>query len=62
MDKTLVQKEITSQGEVVEVFFDVTLIVNKENKIIIVDNTQEDFYDYLDCGTLTCQRVKIQVC
>ena len=60
--KKLVQKEIASEGEVKEIYFDVTLIVTKENKVMIVDNTQEDVKDYIDCGTLTSQKVKIQVC
>jgi len=62
MMKKLVQKEIASEGEVKEIYFDVTLIVTKENKVMIVDNTQENVNDYIDCGTLTSQKVKIQVC
>lgn len=62
MDNKLVQKEITSNREVTEIYFDVTLIVNKENEITVIDNTQYDWHDFIDCSTLTCQQVKIQVC
>lgn len=58
----LVQKEITSKGEVEEIYFDVTLIVDKQNGLRVIDNTQEDWHDFIDCDTLTCQKVKIQVC
>ena len=54
-------KVVSNDENVEEIYFDLTLIVDKQNGLTVIDNTQEDFYDYLDCGTLTCQQVKIRV-
>jgi hypothetical protein len=54
-------KIVTSQVEVENIFFDLTLIVNVDNQIIVVDNTKVDYKDFIDCSTLATKFVKIQV-
>jgi len=52
---------ISNDKEIKDVYFDLTLIVDKQNGLTVIDNTKKDFHDYLDCDTLTCQQVKIKV-
>ena len=54
-------KVVSNDEDVKEIYFDLTLIVDKQNGLTVIDNTVKDFYDYLDCDTLTCQQVKIRV-
>ena len=52
---------VSNNKNVKEIYFDLTLIVDKQNGLTVIDNTQKNFHDYLDCDTLTCQQVKIRV-
>lgn len=52
---------IEKDGQVVEVYFDLTIIIDKSNKVITVDNSQNDWKDFVDCDTLVTHRVKINV-
>ena len=61
--KTEVKPKVVSfQNDCTEIYFDVTLIVDKNNNMTIIDNSQNDYHDYIDSNTLTFQQVKIQVC
>jgi len=48
----------TENGEV-DVYFDLTLVVNKNNELFVVDNSQHDWKDCVDCSTLTVEHIKI---
>lgn len=52
----------TEEGEqLVEVYFDVTLIVQQDNTIKTVDNSVEDYHDFVDCNTLCIHKTKIPI-
>ena len=61
--KTVVPVTRTSaDGEEVEtIFFDLTVMIDKKNEARIIDNSQEDHKDYIDCDTLTVKEVKIEI-
>ena len=50
----------TEEGEVLDVYFDITLVVSKSNEIVVVDNNQSDWRDIVDCNTLTIKKVIIR--
>jgi hypothetical protein len=52
---------IAHELQVQEIFFDLTLIVNKQNEITVVDNSIEDYKDFLDCNTLIMKKVKVEI-
>ena len=54
-------KIVTYVQEVEDIFFDLTLIVNSDNQVIVVDNTKVDYKDFIDTSTLTTKAVKIHV-
>lgn len=41
------------------VFFDVTLIVDKQNKLIVVDNAINDWRDFTDANTILIKEIKL---
>tara|TARA_R110001606_G_scaffold118013_2_gene248136 strand:+ start:1072 stop:1293 length:222 start_codon:yes stop_codon:yes gene_type:complete len=55
-------KVVSYAQDVTEIYFDLTLIVSNDNKITVVDNNQDDYHNWLNSSTLTCQQVKIQIC
>lgn len=61
--KTEVKPKVVSfQNECTEIYFDVTLIVDQDNNMKIIDNTKSSYHDFLDCNTLAFKKVKVQVC
>tara|TARA_B100000768_G_C11211470_1_gene346211 strand:+ start:266 stop:487 length:222 start_codon:yes stop_codon:yes gene_type:complete len=61
--KTEVKPKVASYAEdVTEIYFDLTLIVDTKNNVTVIDNSKNDYHDWIDCNTLTYQQVKIQVC
>jgi len=48
-------------GLIVDIFFDITVIVDKQNNASIVDNKQHDWKDVVDCNTLAVRHMKISV-
>ena len=48
-------------GDIVSVHFDITLVVSKDNQIIVVDNTQQDAKEIVDCNTLLMQEFKLEI-
>lgn len=48
-------------GDVEDVLFDITIIINKNNEATIVDNNKFDVKDFVDCNTLVMKQVKISV-
>ena len=39
----------------------VSLIIDKENNIVAVNDEQEDFHDYVDCDTKEIQHLVINI-
>lgn len=52
--------ETNVSNEVKDVYFDLTLVVTKDNELIVVDNVANDYHDVIDCDTLAVQQVKIR--
>lgn len=50
---------VDAQEDLIEVCFDITLIVSNDNVVTVVDNTQQDYHDLIDCNTLTTKKVII---
>ena len=50
---------VDAQEDLIDVCFDLTLIVSKDNVVTVVDNTQQDYHDLIDSNTLTIKKVKI---
>ena len=46
-------------GEVVDVYFDLTILITKQNELYVVDNSKEDYKDYIDCNTLIVKQIKL---
>jgi hypothetical protein len=52
----------TKDNDLDDMFFEVTLIVDKDNNINIVDNATTDYKDFVDCNTLTIkENVRISI-
>ena len=56
----VVEKSKTVCGieDVKEVYFDLTLIINKDNEPTIIDNSVDDWKDFVDCSTAVVKQVK----
>ena len=52
---------IEAHEELEDIFFDVTLIVDKDNNLVVVDNSKSDWHDFVDTNTLTTKKVKIDI-
>jgi len=50
---------VDAHSELIEVCFDLTLIVSNDNVVTVVDNAQQDYHDLIDSNTLTIKKVKI---
>ncbi len=62
MSKKFIVKEVlTEDGDLDSIFFDATLIVSNDNEIVVVDNLQHDYHDFIDGNTLTIKKVKIEL-
>jgi len=44
------------------VLFSLTLVIDKDNKLVVVDDSQHDWKDAVDCNTLVIKHVKIHAC
>ena len=53
--------KLTEDQDLEEIYFDLSLVINKDNHIRVVDNSQEDYHDFLDCNTLQVTKVKIPI-
>lgn len=52
----------TKDNDLDDVFFKVTLIIDKDNNLIVVDNVTTDYKDFVDCNTLTIkENVRISI-
>jgi|VirMetMinimDraft_7_1064189.scaffolds.fasta_scaffold84520_1 hypothetical protein len=45
--------------ELVEVYFDLTIIIDKDNELVVIDNTQADYHDAIDCNTIAVHNLII---
>ncbi len=59
--KKLNVRELVSNGEVLSVGFDLTIIIDKDNEYQIVDNSVDDWHDFVDCDTLVIKRLDIEI-
>lgn len=56
--KKIVEK--SSKGHVIDTYFSVSLIVNKNNELTVIDNSQTDWKDYVDSNTQLVETVKLK--
>jgi len=47
--------------DVASVYFDITVLVNKDNRVNVIDNQQYDWKDFVDGDTLAMKQVKIEI-
>lgn len=69
-DKTMAKKELNLVTEmsktecgikdIVDVYFDLTLIINEDNEAILIDNSVEDWKDFVDCSTVIAKQIKVR--
>ena len=48
-------------GDVVSVHFDITLIITKQNEMFAIDNSEQDYKEYVDDNTLIVKQLKLEV-
>ena len=51
----------TTEGEVDDVYFDLTILIDRQNEVSVLDNTKVDWHDSVDCDTLVAHQVKVSV-
>lgn len=54
-------EKVDESGELEDIYFDVTILIDKDNYLTIVDNSQFDWREFVDGNTLTTKRVKLSV-
>jgi len=54
-------ERVSSEGDLEDVSFKLTLIVDKDNNLKVIDNTQEDWRDYVDDNTLTVESIEMSI-
>jgi hypothetical protein len=47
----------SESNDLEDIFFQVTLIVDKDNNLVVIDDSQSDWTDFVDCGTLIMKTV-----
>ncbi|MDB4343511.1 hypothetical protein OAA15_00660 [bacterium] len=52
------QPVFTETGDLDNIHLDLTLILDKNNNLTIVDNTELDWHDYVDCNTQFVKHIK----
>lgn len=52
------QPVITETGDLDNIHLDLTLILDKNNNLTVVDNTELDWKDYIDCDTQFVKHIK----
>jgi len=60
MQLTPVTKKLKG-NDLERVYFDITLLVNKNNELRIVDNQKEDWKEIVDCDTVYAQSVELEM-
>ena len=54
----IIVNDMTS--DVTDVYFDLTLIVDKQNNLTVIDNQEKDWTDFVDCDTLIAHQIKLR--
>tara|TARA_R110000868_G_scaffold214608_1_gene464684 strand:- start:778 stop:999 length:222 start_codon:yes stop_codon:yes gene_type:complete len=49
---------ITETGDLDNVHLDLTLLLDKDNNLIVIDNTEDDWKDYVDTKTQFVKHIK----
>jgi len=44
--------------DIADVYFDLTLIINKDNEPTLIDNSVDDWKDFVDCSTVIAKQIK----
>jgi len=52
---------VLTEENIENIYFDLSIIVDKENNAILVDNKQHDWKDFVDCNTLVVKDIKIDL-
>ena len=52
------QPVFTETGDLDNIHLDLTLILDKNNNLVIVDNTKDDWKDFVDCDTQFVNHIK----
>jgi len=58
---TTVKLKPHTKADSFDVFFSVTIIVDRNNNAIIIDNHKEDWHDFIDANTLLTKTIKLFV-
>ena len=53
--------KISNGGDIKDVLFNITIIIDKDNEAFIVDNSKIDYKDFIDCNTLAVKKVEISI-
>lgn len=43
------------------VLFDMTLVIDKDNRVVVVDNSERDYHDFIDGNTIAVTPVRIEM-
>ena len=59
--KLVPQSSMSPGGDVDDVFFDLILIIDKDNNLTVIDDSQEDWTSLADGNTLAVKLVRISI-
>tara|TARA_R110001599_G_scaffold15757_6_gene65404 strand:- start:4174 stop:4359 length:186 start_codon:yes stop_codon:yes gene_type:complete len=51
----------TDDGDLKDLYFDLTLIISNNNELLVIDNSVQDWKDYVDCNTLLVKHHKLRI-
>jgi len=53
-------KVLENNGDVEDVFFNIDIVVDKQNNLMVMDRSNEDVNDFIDCNTLIVKHIKLR--
>lgn len=53
-------KVLENNGDVEDVFFNIDIVVDNQNNLMVMDRTKEDVNDFIDCNTLIVKNIKLR--
>ena len=54
-------EEVSANGDPVDFYFDLTLLVKTDNSFQVIDNSQKDWKEFVDCSTLAVKTFKVPI-
>ena len=57
----LIPLEDVVDDQLIDTYFDITIIIDKDNNAQLIDNSQVDYKDFVDCNTLKVTHLKISI-